>query len=244
MKNYLHLQHACATLTLPVFITSNHSCAECLDSGTACNHICCYNWYLKTGIKNGFLEQSKDGLQFKTKAASRTEHTKSCSKSLSDFCSVSEALSKASMRKKRPHKNKSESKQVTKKSKLATLTRLPKVKQSPLSKQSQLMYKSQVTSMQKTMHAGKDLLKNRLSTIELIAGHLQCWNDVSNEEKRNLHKNFKYIHDIIGKPIITKTSFLCELTTLDAIPRMLCMHIVGCVHSTTLTGKSDLLLRC
>ena len=75
------------------------------------------------------------------------------------------------MRKKRLRKNKSESKQVIKKSKLAT--RLSKVKQSLLSKQSQLMYKSQVTSIQKTMHAGKDLLKNRLSTIELmIAGHL------------------------------------------------------------------------
>ena len=223
----MHVQH----LHSLVFITSNHSCAECLDSGTACNHICCYNWYLNTGIKNGFLEQSKDGLQFKTKAASCTEHTKSCSKSWSDFCSVSEALSKASMRKKRPRKNKSESKQVTKKSKLATLTRFPKVKQSPLSKQSQLMYKSQVTSMQKTMYAGKDLLKNRLSTIELmIAGHLQCWNDVSNEEKRNLHKNVKYVHDIIGKPIHTKTSFLCELTTLDAIPRMLCILWAVCTQ--------------
>ena len=188
MKNYLHLQHACATLTLPAFITSNHSCAECLDSGAACNHICCYNW--NTDIKNRFLEQSKDGLQFKTKAASCTEHTMSCSKSLSDFCSVSEALSKASMRKKRPHKNKSESKEVTKKRKLASISRLPKGKQSPLSKQSKLTYKSQVTSMQKTMNAGKDLLKNHLSTIEsMIAGHLQCWNDVSNEEKRNLHKN-------------------------------------------------------
>ena len=202
MKNYLHLQHACATLTLPVFITSNHSCAECLDSGTACNHICCYNWYLNTGIKSGFLEQIEDGLKLKMKAPFRTEHTKTCTKSLSDFCSVSEALSKASMKKKRPRKNKGESKQVAKKRKLATLTRLPKVKQNPkkkLSKQSQLMYKSQVASMQKTLHAGKDCLKNCLSTIELmIAGHLQCWNDVSNEEKENLHKNAKYIHDIIG----------------------------------------------
>ena len=105
MKNYLHFQHACATLTLPVFITGNHSCAEYLESGTACNNICCYNWYLNTGIKNGFLEQSKDGLQFKMKAASHTEHTKSCTKSLQDFCSVSEAFSKASMRKKSSHKN-------------------------------------------------------------------------------------------------------------------------------------------
>ena len=128
------------------------------------------------------------------------EQTEKCREiSLVERISHFAALSKASMRKKRPRKNKSESKQVTKKSKLATLTRLPKVKQTLLSKQSQLMYKSQVTSMRKTMHAGKDLLKNCLSTIELmIAGHLQCWNNVSNEEKRNLHQNVKYIHDIIG----------------------------------------------
>ena len=38
----------------------HHSCAECLDSGTARNHICCYNWYLNTGIKSEFLEQNED----------------------------------------------------------------------------------------------------------------------------------------------------------------------------------------
>ena len=85
---------------IPVFISSNHSCVDCLESGP-CTHLCCYKWQINLGTKSGLVECSGENLKLKVDAA--VKHTESCTLSTSDsICSVSEVLSRASGSRKRP----------------------------------------------------------------------------------------------------------------------------------------------
>ena len=80
-RNHIHLEYAYKNAVIPVFISSNHSCVDCLKSGP-CTHLCCYKWYINLGIKSGLVERSGENLKLKVDAAFK--HTEPCT--LSTVC--------------------------------------------------------------------------------------------------------------------------------------------------------------
>ena len=57
----LNLKQSLSQKTLPYYVPPSHTCMDCVSRMCSCNHPCCKEWYIKAGMKCGFIKKIEGG---------------------------------------------------------------------------------------------------------------------------------------------------------------------------------------
>ena len=57
----LNLKQSLSQKRLPYYVPPSHTCMDCVSRMCSCNHPCCKEWYIKAGIKCGFIKKIEGG---------------------------------------------------------------------------------------------------------------------------------------------------------------------------------------
>jgi len=61
MNSQFNLKHSLSQKTLPSYVPPSHTCMDCVSKMCSCNHPCFKEWFIKAGLKCGFIQKIEGG---------------------------------------------------------------------------------------------------------------------------------------------------------------------------------------